>query len=132
MLTHNTFTDIDLGEWFSLPLSMVPEPLQEHVIQAKSQRIGHNHVPTPCGFTNDHLGAEAPCYHLYFLYFPLFIPSKTTIGLPRPHPDALHGTAVSLSHVLIMRRVKSGAKGGLLGDVILMSVFLNRRASTRV
>lgn len=59
MLTNNTITNIDPGEWLSLPLSMVPEPVQEHVLQAKCPAADYHHVPVPCGVPNDHQGAEA-------------------------------------------------------------------------
>lgn len=56
MLTNNTIKNIDPVEWFFLRLSMVLEPLQEHVMQAKYQTIDYNYIPTPCGVINCHQG----------------------------------------------------------------------------
>lgn len=160
MLTNNTITNIDPGEWLSLLLSMGPEPLQEHVMQAKSQTAGCNHVPTPCGDTNDQMTlwcSYVKCFiakrntrnhdHFHFYLSSLKITWKSTISLQRHHPDALHGTAVSCIDydtcserrpnekvaedspaVMLLLRIT----GDLPDDVIFMSVFPNRRASTHV
>lgn len=58
MLTNNTIINIDPVEWFSLRRSMVPEPLQEHVMQAKYQTIYYNYVPAPRGVINCHQGTK--------------------------------------------------------------------------
>lgn len=58
MQTKNTIINIDPVEWFSPRLSMVLEPLQEHVMQAKYQTIDYNYIPTPCGVINCHQGTK--------------------------------------------------------------------------
>ena len=52
MPTNNAIINIDPVEWFSRRLSMVPEPLQERVMQAKYQTIDYNYVPAPCSVIN--------------------------------------------------------------------------------
>ena len=58
MLTNNTIINIDPVKWFSLRLSMVPEPLQEHVMRAKYHTIDYNYIPAPCGVINCHQGTK--------------------------------------------------------------------------
>lgn len=48
------------GGGFSFTFSMVPQALQEHVMQAKYQTIDHNYVPAPCGVINCYQGAGTP------------------------------------------------------------------------
>lgn len=44
----------------SFTFSMVPQALQEHVMQAKYQTIDHNYVPAPCGVINCYQEAGMP------------------------------------------------------------------------
>lgn len=114
MLTNNTITNIDPGEWLSLPLSMVPEPVQEHVLQAKCPAADY-----PCGVTNDHQGAKALCcshtkycvastrnhhfpFFFKFLHRQPFASTDPTLTVFTEQP--------SYYHVLIMTCVKSGCK----------------------
>lgn len=58
MPTNNAIINIDPVEWFSLRLSMVPEPLQERVMQAKYQTKDYNYIPAPFSVINCHQGTK--------------------------------------------------------------------------
>lgn len=48
------------GRGGSFTFSMVPQALQEHVMQVKYQTIDHNYVPAPCSVINCHQGGGTP------------------------------------------------------------------------
>lgn len=87
---------------------MVPEPVQEQVMQAKCPAADYNRVPVPPGVPNDHQGSEtlvmllheiSSCQkrsgsHHFQFYF-----SSSFLHRPRSQVDALHGTAVLLSRI---------------------------------